>query len=59
MGTEIGWFHHVDKAGVDYVFVDHPSFPRPGGACLFWSWHQQRASPGWLLPPHLVISQAS
>lgn len=30
MGTEIGYFHHIHK-DVDYVFVDHPSFPRPGG----------------------------
>jgi len=27
---EVGYFHHVDR-GVDYVFVDHPSYPRPGG----------------------------
>ncbi|GFH17915.1 starch synthase, chloroplastic/amyloplastic [Haematococcus lacustris] len=30
LGVEVGFFHHVNK-GVDYVFVDHPSFPRPGG----------------------------
>ena len=27
---EVGFFHHVSR-GVDYVFVDHPSYPRPGG----------------------------
>lgn len=30
MGAEVGYFHHVAK-GVDWVFVDHPSYPRPGG----------------------------
>jgi len=29
-GSEVGFFHHVSQ-GVDYVFIDHPSFPRPGG----------------------------
>jgi starch synthase len=29
-GTEIGYYHHHSK-GVDWVFVDHPSYPRPGG----------------------------
>ena len=24
-------FHHKLQDGVDFVFVDHPSFPRPGG----------------------------
>lgn len=28
--AEIGYFHQQIK-GVDYVFVDHPSYPRPGG----------------------------
>jgi starch synthase len=27
---EVGYFHHVNR-GVDYIFVDHPSYPRPGG----------------------------
>jgi starch synthase len=27
---EVGYFHHKSR-GVDYVFVDHPSYPRPGG----------------------------
>jgi len=30
MGAEVGYFHHIHK-GVDWVFVDHPSYPRPGG----------------------------
>lgn len=30
MGAEVGYFHYVNK-GVDWVFVDHPSYPRPGG----------------------------
>lgn len=30
MGAEVGYFHHSHK-GVDWVFVDHPSYPRPGG----------------------------
>jgi hypothetical protein len=30
MGAEVGYFHHFHK-GVDWVFVDHPSYPRPGG----------------------------
>lgn len=30
MGAEVGYFHHHHK-GVDWVFVDHPSYPRPGG----------------------------
>mmetsp|Transcript_28797 Transcript_28797/g.73405 ORF Transcript_28797/g.73405 Transcript_28797/m.73405 type:complete len:610 (-) Transcript_28797:1027-2856(-) len=30
LGAEVGYFHHVSR-GVDYVFVDHPAFPRPGG----------------------------
>ena len=29
-GTEIGYYLHQSK-GVDWVFVDHPSYPRPGG----------------------------
>ena len=29
-GTEIGFYLHQSK-GVDWVFVDHPSYPRPGG----------------------------
>ena len=29
-GSEVGFFHHRSK-GVDWVFVDHPSYPRPGG----------------------------
>ncbi len=28
--AEIGYFHQQIK-GVDHVFVDHPSYPRPGG----------------------------
>ena len=28
--AEVGYFHLKDK-GVDWVFVEHPSFPRPGG----------------------------
>ncbi|KAF8061313.1 SS1 [Scenedesmus sp. PABB004] len=30
MGAEVGFFHHEHR-GVDWVFVDHPAFPRPGG----------------------------
>lgn len=30
LGSEVGYFHHIND-GVDFVFVDHPSFPRPGG----------------------------
>lgn len=30
MGAEVGYFHYKHK-GVDWVFVDHPSYPRPGG----------------------------
>lgn len=30
MGAEVGYFHYRHK-GVDWVFVDHPSYPRPGG----------------------------
>lgn len=30
MGNEVGYFHS-DSKGVDWVFVDHPSYPRPGG----------------------------
>mmetsp|Transcript_6404 Transcript_6404/g.10959 ORF Transcript_6404/g.10959 Transcript_6404/m.10959 type:complete len:593 (+) Transcript_6404:123-1901(+) len=30
LGVEVGYFHHV-SAGVDFVFVDHPSLPREGG----------------------------
>lgn len=30
MGAEVGFFHHKGR-DVDWVFVDHPSFPRPGG----------------------------
>ena len=29
-GAEVGFFHHV-KEGVDWVFVDHPAYQRPGG----------------------------
>jgi Starch synthase catalytic domain len=29
-GCEVG-FHHKEVAGVDFVFVDHPSYQRPGG----------------------------
>ena len=29
-GCEVG-FHHQVVAGVDFVFVDHPSYQRPGG----------------------------
>jgi starch synthase len=29
-GDEVGFFHLRSK-GVDWVFVDHPSYPRPGG----------------------------
>ncbi|KAG2500469.1 hypothetical protein HYH03_002036 [Edaphochlamys debaryana] len=28
--AEVGYFHQQIK-GVDFVFVDHPSYPRPGG----------------------------
>lgn len=35
LGVDVGYFHHVSD-GVDYVFVDHPSFPRPGER-LSWS----------------------
>ena len=30
LDTELGLYHHRSK-GVDWVFVDHPSYPRPGG----------------------------
>ena len=30
LDTEVGLYHHRSK-GVDWVFVDHPSYPRPGG----------------------------
>jgi hypothetical protein len=30
MGAEVTYFHYPHK-GVDFVFVDHPSYPRPGG----------------------------
>lgn len=30
LGTEVGYFVHQSR-GVDFVFVDHPSYPRPGG----------------------------
>lgn len=30
LGTEVGFFVHQSR-GVDFVFVDHPSYPRPGG----------------------------
>jgi starch synthase len=30
MGAEVSYFHYKNK-GVDWVFVDHPSYPRPGG----------------------------
>lgn len=30
MGNDVGYYHYSHK-GVDWVFVDHPSFPRPGG----------------------------
>ena len=30
MTAEVGYFH-IQKQGVDFVFVDHPSFVRPGG----------------------------
>jgi hypothetical protein len=29
-GCEVG-YHHKEVAGVDFVFVDHPSYNRPGG----------------------------
>lgn len=29
-GAEVGFFHEV-KNNVDYVFIDHPSYQRPGG----------------------------
>lgn len=29
-GCMVG-FHHKELAGVDFVFVDHPSYKRPGG----------------------------
>lgn len=29
-GAEVGFYHKQD-AGVDFVFVDHPSYRRPGG----------------------------
>lgn len=28
--TQVGFFHERYK-NVDFVFVDHPSYPRPGG----------------------------
>lgn len=31
MGAEVGLFHYQHPKGVDFVFVDHPSYPRPGG----------------------------
>lgn len=30
LGNEVGYFHAV-KGGVDFLFVDHGSYPRPGG----------------------------
>lgn len=30
LGNDVTYYHHHNK-GVDWVFVDHPSFPRPGG----------------------------
>lgn len=30
MGAEVTYYHYQHK-GVDWVFVDHPSYPRPGG----------------------------
>lgn len=30
LGHEITYYHYFHK-GVDWVFVDHPSYPRPGG----------------------------
>lgn len=30
MGAEVTYYHYSHK-GVDWVFVDHPSYPRPGG----------------------------
>uniref|UniRef100_A0A383VM81 starch synthase n=2 Tax=Tetradesmus obliquus TaxID=3088 RepID=A0A383VM81_TETOB len=29
-GNEVGMYHYAHK-GVDWVFVDHPCYPRPGG----------------------------
>jgi starch synthase len=29
-GCTVG-YHHFSDRGVDWVFVDHPSYPRPGG----------------------------
>lgn len=29
-GVEVG-YHHQELSGVDFVFVDHPSYNRPGG----------------------------
>lgn len=29
LGTEVGFSHHSSK-GVDWVFVEHPSYLRPG-----------------------------
>ena len=30
LGTEASFYHHRDK-GVDWVFVEHPSYHRAGG----------------------------
>lgn len=30
LGAEVGYFHHTSR-GVDWIFVDHPSYHRPGG----------------------------
>jgi len=30
LGNTVAYYHH-EKQGVDFVFIDHPSFPRPGG----------------------------
>lgn len=29
-GNAVGMYHYLHK-GVDWVFVDHPCYPRPGG----------------------------
>ena len=29
-GAEVGFYHKEDE-GVEFVFVDHPSYQRPGG----------------------------
>ena len=28
--AEVGYYH-MQERGVDWVFLDHPSYPRPGG----------------------------